>query len=99
MEMKKREELLKKHRYKIWFSEKEQSWYTDLPDASKKSGRKNIKRKDRNDLEKSIIDHYILQENIVKKEVLTVEKLFYKFLKHKTNAGKRFKRQRYPHFE
>ncbi|MDD7025871.1 MAG: tyrosine-type recombinase/integrase [Lachnospiraceae bacterium] len=86
MEMKKREELLKKHKYKIWFNEKEQVWYTTLPDDTKKYGRKNIKRKDRTELEKSIIDHYTLQENIVKKEVLTVEKLFYKFLKHKTNA-------------
>ena len=43
MEAMKREELLKKHQYKIWQG-KDGKWYTYLPDESKKDGRRLIKR-------------------------------------------------------
>lgn len=85
MEMKKREEILQNHKYSIWFSDSEGVWYTTLPDDTKKNGRKNIKRKDRKKLEKAIGDYYIAQQKSSRKEVLTVEKLFYKFMKHKVN--------------
>lgn len=85
MAMQKRKEILQGHKYSIWYSESEEAWYTTVPDYTKKTGRKNIKRKKRDDLEKSIVDHYISQEDIDKKEVITLEKLFYKFMKHKMN--------------
>lgn len=85
MEMKKREEILQNHKYSIWYSESESVWYTTLPDDTKKTGRKNIKRKNRRDLEKAVVNFYISQEKSDKKEILTVEKLFYKFMKHKVN--------------
>ena len=85
MEMRKREEILQSHKYSIWFSDSENIWYTTLPDDTKKTGRKNIKRKNRKDLEKAIVDYYISQGKSDKKEILTVEKLFYKFMKHKVN--------------
>lgn len=44
-----------------------------MPDYTKKSGRKKIKRKNRDDLEKAIVDYYISQESVDKTEVLTVE--------------------------
>ena len=89
IEMKKREEILQNHRYSIWYSERENAWYTTLPDDSKKTGRKNIKRKNRKDLEKAIAAFYISQDKAdkkVKEEILTVETLFYKFMKHKVNG-------------
>ena len=88
MEMKKREEILQNHKYSIWYSESEDAWYTTLPDDTRKNGRKNVKRKNRKDLEKAIAAFYISQEKADKKEkeeILTVEKLFYKFMKHKVN--------------
>ena len=39
MEAMKREELLKKHQYKIWQG-KDGKWYTYLPDESKKNKRR-----------------------------------------------------------
>ena len=86
MEMKKREEILQSHKYSIWFSDNENVWYTTLPDDTKKSGRKNIKRKNKKDLEKAIVDFYLSHGNVDKTDVLTIERLFYKFLKYKTNS-------------
>ena len=34
IEMKKREEILKRHHYSIWHSDKEDVWYSYLPDDS-----------------------------------------------------------------
>ena len=45
VKMKRREEILKRHHYTIWHSEKEDVWYTYLPDNSKANNRKKIKRK------------------------------------------------------
>ena len=67
IEMKKREEILQNHRYSIWYSERENAWYTTLSDDSKKTGRKNIKRKNRKDLEKAIAAFYISQDKADKK--------------------------------
>lgn len=86
MEMQKRKEILNGHKYSIWYREQEEIWCTTVPDYTKKSGRKKIKRKNRDDLEKAIVDYYISQERVDKTEVLTVEKLFHKFLKYKTNS-------------
>ncbi len=88
IEMKKREEILKKHPYSIWFNEKENVWYSYLPDSSKTNNRRKIKRKNKNDLEKIICDYYQSVHNNhagkeKPKDLLSVESLFYEFMKHK----------------
>lgn len=90
IEMKKREEILKKHPYSIWFNEKENVWYSYLPDSSKTNNRRKIKRKNKNDLEKIICDYYQSVPNNhagkeKPKDLLSVESLFYEFMKHKKN--------------
>ena len=90
IKMKKRDEILKRHQYSIWFNEKENVWYSYLPDESKANNRRKIKRKNKNDLEKMICDYYQSSpdnhaEKEKPKESLSVENLFYEFMKHKTN--------------
>lgn len=58
-EMKKdKKYYLSLHPYEIYFSETEQRWRTQIPDATKKSGRRDIKRKKKTDLENFIVDYY-----------------------------------------
>lgn len=58
-EMKKdKKYYLSLHPYEIYFSETEQRWRTQNPDATKKSGRRDIKRKKKTDLENFIVDYY-----------------------------------------
>ena len=89
MEMKRREEILKQHHYSIWYSQKEDVWYTHLPDDSKFNGRKKIKRKKKKDLEKDIYNYYISLGNEAvetkQQNVLSIEALFYEFMHHKAN--------------
>lgn len=94
LEMKKRAEMLKNHQYSIWYNEKEDVWYTYLPDASKANNRRKVKRKKKNDIEKVVCDYYLSLEVDSKetdyKDVLTIEKLFYEFMQHKSkevNSG------------
>ena len=46
----KKTEILREHR--IWKNEKEGYWYGSIPDKTKKTGWKNVKRKKREDIEK-----------------------------------------------
>lgn len=89
IEMKKREEILKLHQYSIWHNDKEDVWYSYLPDDSKSNNRKKIKRKRKRDLEEVICDYYIAvqsdSEEMVKPKDLSVENMFYEFMKHKAN--------------
>ncbi len=88
IEMKKREEILKKHQYSIWFNEKENVWYSYLPDTSKPHNRRKIKRKSKCDLEDMIYEYYTScreDENEQSKASLSLESLFYEFMKHKVN--------------
>ena len=89
LEMKRREEILKQHHYSIWYSQKEDVWYTHLPDDSKFNGRKKIKRKKKKDLEKDICDYYLSfgDEVMIAKQqnALSIEALFYEFMHHKAN--------------
>lgn len=55
MEMNERKKYLEKHPYKIWKG-KYGKWYTYLPDKEK--SRKQIKRKDKIDLENTIINYW-----------------------------------------
>ena len=89
VKMKKREEILKKHQYSIWFNEKENVWYSYLPDDSKANNRRKIKRKNKSDLQKVICDYYLSieigQAEEAKNKKLSIENLFYEFMKHKMN--------------
>ena len=65
MEAMKREELLKKHQYKIWQG-KDGKWYTYLPDESKKDGRRLIKRTTEKGIQGTLEDYYKKFEQIQK---------------------------------
>lgn len=53
--MNKREDLLKKHPYKI-YQGKDGKWYTYLPDNE--TGRKMVKRNSKEDIEEKIISYW-----------------------------------------
>lgn len=84
VEMKKRNELLEKHPYKIWEG-KDGKWRTYLPDEEK--GRKLLKRNSKQEIELCVIN-YIQQnseENIKKKIAnnMTLQKIFPQWLDYK----------------
>lgn len=54
----KRERILQMHQYKIYFREKDQYWYTHLPDETKKEKRRKIKKKNLRDLEDAVVSFY-----------------------------------------
>lgn len=88
VEMKKREEILKQHQYSIWHSEKEDVWYSYLPDSSKKNNRKKIKRKRKRDLEDFICDFYLSMPNEhekIEKKDFSITSMFFEFMKYKAN--------------
>lgn len=88
VEMKKREEILKQHQYSIWHSEKEDAWYSYLPDSSKKNNRKKIKRKRKRDLEDVICDFYLSMQNEhekIEKKDFSITSMFFEFMKYKAN--------------
>lgn len=88
----KRTEILKEHNDSIWYSEKEGYWYCCLPDSTKKSGWKNVKRKKQDAIKTILCDYYInlekqLQENATKNN-MTLEALFHEFMEHKKKLVK-----------
>lgn len=88
VQMKRREEILKRHNYSIWHNEKEDVWYSYLPDQSKANGRKKIKRKRKRDLEDVICDYYLSDLSDPMGEDpkdLSIESMFYEFMHHKAN--------------
>ncbi len=88
VQMKRREEILKRHNYSIWHNEKEDVWYSYLPDQSKAYGRRKIKRKRKRDLEDVICDYYLsdLSDPVAEEpKDLSVESMFYEFMRHKVN--------------
>lgn len=89
IEMKKREEILKQHQYSIWHNDKENAWYSYLPDDSKSNNRKKIKRKKKKDLEDAICDYYQSMqsehEKTAQSKDFSIESIFYEFMKHKAN--------------
>ncbi len=68
MEAMKRDELLKKHQYKIWQG-KDGKWYTYLPDESKKDGRRLIKRIDKAVLEDIVVEYCRKEEKVYLKDI------------------------------
>lgn len=87
IEMKKREEILKRHPYSIWHNGKENVWYSYLPDDSKPNNRRKIKRKKKRDLEDVICDYYLSMQSepTEKSRDFSIEGMFYEFMRHKAN--------------
>lgn len=85
--MRKKEEILKKHTslYSIWYSEKEDRWYSHLPDETKPGRRKKIKRKNKKDLENMIYEYYLFQEDNEKVPLkdTSIKTMFFEFMEHK----------------
>jgi len=70
------------------FNEKENVWYSYLPDVSKPHNRRKIKRKRKHDLEDMILEYYTSCKDDVdeqSKASLSLESLFYEFMKYKVN--------------
>lgn len=61
------EKLLNMHQYEISFNEQENRWYTYLPDSTKKNGRKQIKKRHKEDLEAAIVSFY--KDKIQKEDI------------------------------
>lgn len=81
IEMKKREEILSKHPYKIWEG-KDSKWYTYLPDVSKNSKRRLIKKNSKRLIENTIIDYW---KGVG--EIHTLKSTFYEWIKEKLEYG------------
>jgi len=96
IEIKKREEILSKHPYKIWKG-KDGKWRTYLPDEEK--GRKLLKRNSEKEIELCVIE-YIQQnsEENIKKNIaskMTLQNIFPRWLEYKqihTNSTSYIKR-------
>lgn len=81
IEMNKRKEYLEKHKSKIWQST-DGNWYTFLPDDTKESGKKLVKRKNKKDLEDCIIKLYKVYD-----VPQTIEKTFNEWIDRKIKFG------------
>lgn len=80
IETMKKEELLKKHPYKIWQG-KDGKWYTYLPDESKKDGRRLVKRSEKKSLEDVVVSYW------KKTEKIFLEDIFGEWLLQKLEYG------------
>lgn len=77
----KREKLLKMHPYSIGHSEARGFYYTYLPDSTRASGRKQVRRKNREELVDLII------ETIKAGQLVTFRDLYEEFVKRKLDRG------------
>ena len=68
IEMTKRKEVLQKHPYSIWFSQKEERWYTHVPFMWSESKKKRINRKNNRDLEDEIVAYTLEYEKLTEKK-------------------------------
>ncbi|MCF2679785.1 tyrosine-type recombinase/integrase [Faecalicatena contorta] len=78
VEMKKRTEILKQHKYAITQG-KDGCWRTYLPDPTKPNKRKQIKKSSKEKIENVVIEYY---EKAQKKESMTIEQLYPEWLKY-----------------
>lgn len=80
-----RQRLLSRHKYKVFFDEKDNRWKTTLPDETKKNGRRLIAKRNRERLDDAIIAYYaqIEDKTYVEENLYTLEKIFPKWLKYK----------------
>ena len=79
IELEKNKRYLAMHKYAIFPGDDNNPWRTTLPDSGKKNGRRFIKRKTKEALDKAIIAFYRNQEV---KKVLTIKSAFDDFFLH-----------------
>lgn len=88
IEMKRKNEILKEYGSCIWYSEKEKTWYCHIPDETKKSGRKKVKRKKKEDIEEVVYQYYKEKEEKIEyekdKTVMIFKDLFDEFIQYKS---------------
>lgn len=77
IEMKKKQELLAMHTYKIWEG-KDGNWYTYLPDEKR---RKKIKKKSKDLIEKVVCDFY--KAKLKHSDQMTLRELYMEWLEYK----------------
>lgn len=77
MLMNKTKEVLEMHKYKIWQGENG-LWYTYLSDETKPNGRRLVKKKTQEKLNKSLVDFYSVNEQKTK-SVITFKKCYYSY--------------------
>ena len=99
--MKKKAEILEKHGSSMWYSESENCWYCHIPDATKKGGRRKVKRKKKEDIENILYEYWMEAEkqnspsdtDVIEKTsepqpgdgINTISDLFYEFMEYKSN--------------
>lgn len=78
--MKAEKKILEKHKYAIYFSEKENAWRTYLPDDTKPNKRKPLKRNTRQNLEKEIIRFYMEKQKKEDRTMISLEEVYKEWL-------------------
>jgi len=81
-EMEKRQKILDKHPYKYREKHKDGYYRTYIPDASRKNGRRQVKKKSLTELEDVII------ESVKKGQAVTIDDLFAEFIERKLEIDK-----------
>lgn len=97
MKQDERQKLLLKHKYKVFFDEKDNRWKTTVPDETKKNGRRLIAKRSRESLDDVLVAYYaqIEDEKYIVDKLYTLDKIFPLWLKYKatqTNASSYVKR-------
>lgn len=90
--MQRKEEILRNHKYKIWQSEKDNRWRTYLPDDSCKNGRKLIVKSNKEKLENAIVGFYDKakscdQKSLVKPTITSIYKEWLDYKKRHTTRS------------
>ena len=82
-----RKRLLSKHRYKVFFDEKDNRWKTTLPDETKKNGRRLVAKRSKAKLENEIINYYagIEDDEFIQEYIYSLETIFPKWLNYKAS--------------
>lgn len=80
IEMRRRTEYLKNHSY--WYDNNKQTWITFIPDETRPTKRRQVKRKDKKELEDIIVQYYKDQETTI-----TVMEVFNKWLDRRYNLN------------
>lgn len=75
-------EILKNHPYKIW-EDKHGRWWTQLPDPTKKEGRRKVVKSRLDDLHQILYDYYGEGEPAPQKKPVTLRMLYPEWLEYK----------------
>lgn len=78
--MKANAKILENHKYNIYYSESENAWRTYLPDDTRPSRRRPLKRSSKENLEKEIIRFYKEKHKTESREYLTLEQVYKEWL-------------------